>query len=78
MQVDPRQNLDLILFRVARGSMPKEAGIWAKSALSKAEEIFTTMESMENNGKEVPTDGQDRALRNINCAACNWLHKEEE
>lgn len=72
---DPRPALQSILRLCSEGHLPAKVRDWAASALNTAAAIYRTMEAMENNGVEVPTPGQARALGNIDHAARAWLKK---
>ncbi len=71
---DPTVELSDIIDRVVTGRLPTMAADWAKSAMGTAEGILATIDEMEANGVEAPTDAQAHALANIYDAACRWLH----
>ena len=76
---DPRPKLKTILFLCDDGHLPAKAGYWATPALEKCEGIYSTMDDMERNGvDDVPTSGQEKALKNYYRAACRWLGIDPE
>ena len=72
---DPTEELEEIMELYQNKRMPKKAFDWANRTLKTAESILETIESMEENGHDVPTLAQEKALENIYVAACNWLRK---
>ena len=75
---DPRSELGSVIGRGSNRKLPQKALDWAGQALSTTEGILTTMDDMASNGVDVPTLGQERALRKIYVGACRWLHQEPE
>ncbi len=75
---DPRPKLWSILRLIDEGHLPKKIRGWATQTLDTADSIYSTMDDMEMNGVDVPTSAQEKALRNINCAACRWLRQTPE
>ena len=73
---DPREDLEEIIILYHDHKMPEIAYEFASGALETAEEIIDTIESMQSNGHDAPTSGQEEALENIYIAACNWLKRE--
>ncbi len=70
---DPLPDLDEVIALSEAGKLPAQAGQWARSAYTTAESILDTIDSMQSDGKDGPTDAQSRALQNIYEAACRWL-----
>ena len=75
---DPSPELIRIIELGNKRKLPQKALDWAVQALSTTEGILTTMDDMASNGVDVPTLGQERALRKIYVGACRWLHQEPE
>lgn len=71
---DPRCVLNEVIHACEQGALPLEAGEWAASAYDTADSILKTIDSMLSDDKYAPTEGQDRALRNISTAATKWLN----
>jgi hypothetical protein len=70
---DPREELEELIKLCEEGHRSDEGYEWACSALNTAESIMQTIEDMQENGRDAPTSGQERALENIYDAARRWL-----
>jgi len=75
---DPTEELDEIIELCEAGKLPPQAGQWAEKACETAEGILETIDSMQSNGADAPTERQTEALTNIYEAACKWLKREPE
>lgn len=72
----PLDKLDEVIELCAAGVLPAGAGEWATSAYGTTEAILETIDCMRSDGKDAPTPGQTRALRNIHDAACRWIDSQ--
>ena len=70
---DPCEKLNFLIELYNKGKRPRKCGEWAISALETAESILSTIEEMQANNADAPTEDQVRALNNIYDAACRWI-----
>jgi len=72
---NPIEELDEIISLCEAGKLPAKAVEWAEGALETAEGILDTIDSMQADGRDAPTDEQASALENIYIAARKWLDR---
>jgi len=66
--------LEQVIALSEEGVLPVVAGKWADGPLSTTMDIQETIDSMQSDGKDAPTENQSRALKNIHAAALRWLN----